>query len=156
MRQSQVLFLAFSLDKELERSDNPLFVTLTLEEKNITWTNQGNKTLCKRDLQLFFKRLRKLHEKIYPTYSKKIKYYAVGEYGSRTQRPHYHIILFNVLEPDMVHVAWGKGHTMSVPLQNGGTNYVLKYLQKPPQKNLLTLNYKENFLLCQKIWEIII
>ena len=84
------------------------------------------------------------------TYSKKIRYYAVGEYGSRTQRPHYHIILFNVLDADLVYVAWGQGHTMSVPLKNGGTNYVLKYLQKPPQKNLLTLNYKENFLLCQK------
>ena len=140
----------FRLDKELERSDNPLFVTLTLENKNITWTNQGNKTLCKRDLQLFFKRLRKLHEKTYPTYSKKIKYYAVGEYGSRTKRPHYHIILFNVLDPNMVHVAWGQGHTMSVPLQNGGTNYVLKYLQKPPQKKSSDPELQREFSLMSK------
>ena len=61
----------FRLDKELERSDNPLFVTLTLRDEHITWTNQGNQTLCKRDLQLFFKKLRKKHEKTYPTYQKK-------------------------------------------------------------------------------------
>ena len=62
----------FRLDKELERSDNPLFVTLTMRDEHITWTNQGNQTLCKRDLQLFFKRLRKKHEKTYPTYQKRL------------------------------------------------------------------------------------
>ena len=138
----------FRLDKELERSDNPLFVTLTMRDEHLTWTNQGNPTLCKRDLQLFFKNLEK-HENL-SYLSKKIKYYAVGEYGSRTKRPHYHIILFNVLDANMVHDVWGWGHTMSPNLSNGGTNYVLKYLQKPLKKNRLILNYKENFLYVKK------
>ena len=55
-------------------------------------------TLQKSDLQKFFKRLRKkTHEKI--------SYYAVGEYGDNTQRPHYHIILFNAI-PRIVEAAW--------------------------------------------------
>ena len=44
--------------------------------------------LKKRHLQLFIKRLRKnLGER-------RIKYFACGEYGGQTMRPHYHAILF--------------------------------------------------------------
>lgn len=39
----------------------------------------------KRDLQLFFKRLRKDHS---------VRYFACGEYGDRFSRPHYHALLF--------------------------------------------------------------
>lgn len=56
------------------------FITLTYEKSPI-W-------LQKRDLQLFFKRLRKA---IAPV---KIKYFACGEYGSLKHRPHYHCIIF--------------------------------------------------------------
>lgn len=45
-------------------------------------------TLVKRDLQLFWKRLRKSIE------PKKVKYYAAGEYGEENGRPHYHFLLF--------------------------------------------------------------
>ena len=44
--------------------------------------------LLKRDLQLFFKRLRKD--------GFKFKYVASGEYGEQTRRPHFHIALFGV------------------------------------------------------------
>ncbi len=44
-------------------------------------------SLCKRDLQLFFKRLRKRLDK-------PIAYLACGEYGSRRGRPHYHALIF--------------------------------------------------------------
>ena len=44
-----------------------------------------------RDLQLFLKRLRKRLSK----YSdEKIRYYAVSEYGPKTFRPHWHILLY--------------------------------------------------------------
>jgi hypothetical protein len=44
--------------------------------------------LLKRDLQLFFKRLRKD--------GFKFRYVASGEYGEKTRRPHFHIALFGV------------------------------------------------------------
>lgn len=44
-------------------------------------------TLKKSDLQNYFKRLRTINEKI--------KYFAVGEYGSKGSRPHYHAIIYN-------------------------------------------------------------
>lgn len=48
--------------------------------------------LVKSDLQKFFKRFRKLFAYAFPETI--FKYFAVGEYGSQTFRPHYHIALF--------------------------------------------------------------
>lgn len=62
------------------------FVTLTYDDEHLP--EGGN--LYPRDTQLFFKRLRKKLDPI------KLRYYLVGEYGDRTQRPHYHIALFGV------------------------------------------------------------
>ncbi|WGL31198.1 replication initiator protein [Dipodfec virus UOA04_Rod_765] len=50
-------------------------------------------TVNKRDIQLFMKRVRKL-------FGKDIKYICSSEYGKRTHRPHYHVILFGVRFPD--------------------------------------------------------
>lgn len=44
-----------------------------------------------RDIQLFLKRLRKFVNK---NYNEKIRYYVIGEYGTRSLRPHWHILLF--------------------------------------------------------------
>lgn len=63
-----------------------VFVTLTYKEDCLP----PYYSLRKRDLQLFVKRLRK---SISP---KKIRYYACGEYGDKTQRPHYHLIIFGL------------------------------------------------------------
>lgn len=60
------------------------FITLTYNDENLP---EGG-TLVKRDLQLFFKRLRK---NIAPS---KVRYFAVGEYGDSGRRPHYHVALF--------------------------------------------------------------
>lgn len=43
--------------------------------------------LSKSDLQKFLKRLRK-------AYGKKVRYFACGEYGPKTFRPHYHLLFF--------------------------------------------------------------
>lgn len=130
-RKAKVNSWLFRLDKELERSTNPLFITLTYSDDNLIWTNDGKQTLYKKDLQDFFKRLRHHHNKNQLN-ATKIKYYAVGEYGSKTKRPHYHIIMFNSPDAHLIQSTWGNGHTMSLPLTGGGTNYVLKYMSKPP------------------------
>lgn len=44
------------------------------------------------DLQRFIKRLRKHFSKLFP--NEKIRYYAIGEYGTSSYRPHWHILLF--------------------------------------------------------------
>lgn len=44
-----------------------------------------------RDIQLFFKRLRKYINKYY---GEKIRFYIIGEYGTKSLRPHWHCLLF--------------------------------------------------------------
>ena len=59
------------------------FITLTYNDQYLP----ANNSLVPRDLQLFFKRLRKVLDC-------KIRYLACGEYGEKTERPHYHAIIF--------------------------------------------------------------
>jgi len=75
------------------------FLTLTYSTENIP----ENGTLQVRDLQLFNKRLRK---KLAPA---KIRFFACGEYGGQTLRPHYHLILFGYDFPDKS--VWRKSPT---------------------------------------------
>lgn len=62
------------------------FITLTYNNDHLP----AGGTLVKRDLQLFFKRLRKSYG------TDRIRYYACGEYGDRLSRPHYHACVFGI------------------------------------------------------------
>ena len=67
------------------------FITLTYDDEHVPWSSvTGEQTLVKRDLQLFWKSLRKK----FP--DDKIRYFACGEYGDTTFRPHYHAIIFGI------------------------------------------------------------
>lgn len=83
--------------------------------------------LKKRDIQLFIKRLRKANSK--HTDMPAIKYYAVGEYGGRTQRPHYHIILFNA-KLELIQPAWDLGQIHYGKVSGASIGYTLKYMCK--------------------------
>lgn len=65
--------------------DESSYVTLTYNEENLP---EGG-TLCKRDLQLFIKRVR------YHYGDRRIRFFGSGEYGDGG-RPHYHVLLFGV------------------------------------------------------------
>ena len=87
---------SFRLMQELKVSTSAYFITLTYGSIRTGYsapprTRAGYLTLQKRHLQLFIKRLRRSHG----DNGKSLKYYAVGEYGGRFKRPHYHVILFN-------------------------------------------------------------
>jgi hypothetical protein len=78
------------------------FITLTYENEKLP----PNASLNKKHLQDFFKRVRYYLAK----QDRNIKYFACGEYGSQTERPHYHAIMFGLgLEPEdkkVVMVNW--------------------------------------------------
>lgn len=74
---------------ESKMHDENVFVTLTYDDDNLP----AGRSLVKRDLQLFMKRLRKSRPE-------KVRFYACGEYGDVTERPHYHILLFGTDFPD--------------------------------------------------------
>lgn len=90
---------------ELEYHEHAHFVTLTYDNDHVPIsyyadpdTGEAHKslTLQKRDLQLFLKRLRKANP------DSKIRYFACGEYGGQTQRPHYHLIIYGLPLNDLV------------------------------------------------------
>jgi len=84
---------SFRLLQEMYVSESAYFLTLTYDNENVPRNESGIPILNKRDLQLFKKRLRKFNKK----YTKvSVRYYSVGEYGTRSYRPHYHSIIFNV------------------------------------------------------------
>lgn len=77
------------MSHELSTSKIGLFVTLTYDSAHLP-----PKGLSKRDLQLYFKRLRRFMGLIGDT--RRIRYFACGEYGDKLGRPHYHIIFFGL------------------------------------------------------------
>lgn len=69
---------------EARVSDGSWFVTLTYAEEHLP----ANASLDPPELRNFLKRLR---ERLKP---RKVRFYAIGEYGGRFNRPHYHVCLF--------------------------------------------------------------
>jgi len=85
-------------------------LTLTYDDINLPKYGQ----LVKRDLQLFFKRLRRGN----PAF----RYVACGEYGDRSRRPHFHVCLFGIdFVSDRVPVGKSK---------SGDTRYTSPSLEK--------------------------
>jgi len=109
------------------------FVTLTYNDENLPKTSLGNVTLNKHDVQKFFKRLRKINEKVYKI-DRKIVYYLAGEYGGTFGRPHYHCIIFNA-HPNAIMDAWKLNDLPLGFVHLGNVNpasvgYSLKYIHK--------------------------
>lgn len=120
---------SFRLMQEEKQSTSAYFITLTYAGDHLTFTGNRFATLVKSDLQEFFKRLR--YAQAGSAYSG-IKYYAVGEYGSKNKRPHYHVILFNA---DIQHIdpAWQLGSIYYGDVGPASVGYCLKYLMKKGQ-----------------------
>lgn len=72
---------------EAQMHQQNCFITLTYRNDALTYGDE-RPTLYPRDLQLFLKKLRKKYE---PTI---IRFFACGEYGGLTNRPHYHACIF--------------------------------------------------------------
>lgn len=119
---------SFRLLQELKRSSSAHFITLTYDTKHVPIQPSGYMSLDKRDLQLFFKRLRKAH--YVRQLSGSLRYYAVGEYGSHTMRPHYHMALFNS-QLELIQPAWQKGNVHYGEVNVASIGYTLKYMCKP-------------------------
>lgn len=127
---------AFRMMQEQKVSDTSFMLTLTYNSDHIPITKNGYRSLCKRDVQLFIKRLRKEHGKNKFGLSKPIRYYACGEYGTESKRPHYHLLIYNC-HPDEFVSSWKIGNKEIgsihvAPLNMATIQYAFKYLQKAP------------------------
>lgn len=85
-----------------QHGDN-CFLTLTYDDASLPCSSvSGLSSLVPEHLQMFLKRLRKCVE------PRRIRFYAVGEYGDESFRPHYHAALFNFPSCD-------RGFTLRLP-----------------------------------------
>lgn len=83
---------ALRIMHESQMHERNSFITLTYADESLVYGG-SQPTLDKRELQLFWKRLRK-------EIPSAIRYFACGEYGSKRSRPHYHACIFGYDFPE--------------------------------------------------------
>jgi len=127
---------------EASMHEKNAFITLTYNQDKIIYGKSTTGTLVLEDLQKFWKRLRKELGKN-GTF---IRYFACGEYGDTTNRPHYHACLFgfdwpdkvlysvkngnNLYSSDMLNNIWGNGNCYSGDVTFESAAYVARYIMK--------------------------
>lgn len=101
---------------------NSIFVTLTYNEEN------NPVSLNPRHLTLFLKRFRKKVSKF--------RYFAVGEYGEKSWRPHFHIIFFGLDSSVEVAIgsSWNYGFYHIGDLNEKSAGYISGYAVKKMTK----------------------
>lgn len=124
---------AFRCMLEASKYKNNCQLTLTYSD--------APKSVQRRDLQLFIKRLRKALSPL------KIRYFGCGEYGSQYRRPHYHLVVFNWYPADayfwkysdshiplyrspFLEKIWTSGFSTVAHVDFHSCKYTAKYLQK--------------------------
>lgn len=152
-RRSNDLVLR-ALNEYSKAAHQGVFVTLTYSNEFLP--NYPSKV----HLQNFFKRLRITLSR-YTSFST-FKYLAVSELGSRTNRLHYHVLIFGVPfnliykgKPAnlsyLVHAAWGMGFTDVSQLRSErGVIYTIKYTSKSFTDKLFFNKDSETLLLLSK------
>ena len=112
------------------------FLTMTYDDAHLP----SNESLQVRDAQLWQKRLRKARA------DDKLKFFTVGEYGDKRERPHYHSIVFGLVVPDQrkhsksgehdlfvsdeMDKIWGLGHVFVGSVTPQSCAYVAQYVVK--------------------------
>lgn len=154
----------FRLEEESKLHKDAHFVTLTYER--CPETDSGLLTLDRKEFPAFMKRLR---SKVYHKgFRNKIRYYAVGEYGSEGERPHYHAIIFGCPDPVLYEASWRQGET-SIGIVHVGTvtaksiAYCAQYVDKKkivpkfdgddrvPEFSLMSKGIGKNYLTDAKV-----
>lgn len=123
-KMARVAEWSLRLQHELTYHKSATFLTLTYAPEYLP----DGCTIVKSDLQKFFKLLRYHLGK-----SNKIKYFACGEYGDHTWRPHYHAIVFGlrlIKDRDIVNKSWPNGHVHYGSVTSKSINYVCSYVSK--------------------------
>lgn len=137
-RQEQARQWGVRIAHEAQLHEENAFITLTYAPEH----EPPHGGLRYADLQKFWKRIRKKLSKD----KRKIRYYAVGEYGDKTLRPHYHAVVFGLAFIDdriivrtqpnllwtspMLEKAWGLGQVRVGAVTFDSANYCASYVTK--------------------------
>lgn len=152
------------LELQLHEEEKCFFVTLTYDDDHIDsydtclrgipdlgtgeFTERYSWSLNIKNLQDFMKRLRKRLE------PDKVRFFAAGEYGDESGRPHYHLILFNAdlqrfefdyignsklghhyASSKLIQEIWPYGFNVCAPVTWQDCAYVARYVLKKAKGN---------------------
>lgn len=131
------------LKNEFKTAKSAWFITLTYDDSNLPFSTVASPSIishgpefhsyknyfpvvCRRDVQLFLKRLR------FDIRPFKIRYFLASEYGPTSFRPHYHLLLFDFpKELDILsHItnAWNKGFVSISDVNEARILYTAAYM----------------------------
>ena len=132
-RLNYAKFWSIRMMQELKKHDSACFATLTYDNEHLPEDN----LLHKRDLQLFWKKLRK---------ERHVRYFCCGEYGDSFGRPHYHAIIYGVSpqETELIQKHWEHGFVKLGTVTEDSCNYVAKYMTKKLRGRALEEKLKED------------
>lgn len=108
------------------------FLTLTYSDEHLP----SGSTLAPEHLQRF---LRTLRQRVERAGGHELRFYACGEYGEKTARPHYHLNIFGYAPTDHIgaltladhaRAAWGRGFIKALPYLQGAASYTSGYVVK--------------------------
>lgn len=151
---------------EMQEHEESYFITLTYDDEHLpvnqyvdfeTGVTGDVQTLQKRDWQLFMKRLRKSYK-----FNNKLRFFAAGEYGDRTYRPHYHAIIFGLHLDDLqlyqvtnqhfvlynspfLDVVWKNGFVVVAKATWETCAYTARYIMKKQKGKAADVYDKYNF-----------
>ena len=140
---------------EAKSWDHNVFTTFTYRDDALP-RNGGLRYL---DFQAFMHRLRaKVNYKKKPEERKPVRFFCVGEYGSRSARPHYHAILFNLELPDAIKYSgendnvlfrsawldalWTHGQTLTGAVTYNSAAYCARYCLEKVNGSLGPAHYR--------------
>lgn len=154
-KQTKINSWVFRLLNEYRSSPYAVFLTLTYDDEHLNYCIDyqfdypvvnmeewmafysyldGEPCLVKSHIQQFFRKLRKA--------GLKFKYYAIGEYGDKGNRPHYHVILFadwDCLNFDYSQF-WDKGFFKAGTVNMASIRYVCKHHLVPKNNSPFLLS----------------
>jgi len=143
---------AVRIAHEAQLHEENSFVTLTYRQD----AEPPNGSLRYEDLEKFLKRLRIA---LWRKKGTRLRYYAVGEYGDKTHRPHFHACMFGesftqdriILREQptflwtnpMLEQAWGLGYVSVGDLNFTTANYTTSYVMKKLTRKQQYVNVDE-------------
>lgn len=131
---------ALRIKHETYEHKHSIFVTLTLDDDNLL---EQEYSVHIRTAQAFVKGLRQYLSRLPDPVT--IRFYLCAEYGEKSGRAHYHIIIFGwwpsdakvfregrypLWRSEILEHLWGRGHVSFAPVTDANASYVAQYCQK--------------------------
>jgi hypothetical protein len=108
------------------------FLTLTIADDDSRDWEPGKRTEHSKYHQLEPDQLKNFIKRLRKNTSRKVTYYAVGEYGEHSGREHYHLVLFGwpFWDTEPIKDAWSFGSIMADELTPQRAAYIVGYVLK--------------------------